>query len=141
VSDSGTVPSDAESAEPSASELSVAADPNYNPITLKEYFQTWYDGGLTDLQLDEFERGLLGKRVVWEGTVSKVASEWDGRIDVRLKPSDGSSHETAFLEFDPEHRSFLLSLREGQRVRVTCVIEGFVVSPFLKKCSIIRILE
>ena len=121
-------------------EFEAVTDPNYHPITLKEYFSTWYEGELTDLQRDEFEASILNKRVVWEGTVDKISSDSDGKIDVQLEPNDGS-YGTAFLEFDPEHRSLLLNIKERQKLRVSCVVRGFVVSPFLEKCSIIRVLK
>jgi len=121
-------------------ELAAVTDPNYHPITLKKYFSIWYEGKLTDLQRDELEATLLNKRVVWEGTVDKISSGPDGQINVRLEPRDGS-YGTAFLEFDPKHRSLLLNIKERQELRVTCVVSGFVASPFLEKCSVIRILQ
>ena len=124
----------------STAELAATTDPNYHPITLLEYFRTWYADGFTDLQRDEFEASLLGKRVVWDGTASNIAADSDGNIDMYLNANDGS-YGTAFLEFEAVHRPVLLTLREGVKLRVTCVITGYVASPFLKQCSVIRVLD
>jgi len=80
----GSSPGDAGSPVPSASERSLVADPEYHPVTLKEYLHTRYEGGLTDLQSDGFEASLRGKRIVWEGTALNVAPGQDGGVKMQL---------------------------------------------------------
>ena len=119
----------------------IAADPNYNPITLKQFFDSVYTPNMTGLQRDELMSGMVGTRVLWEGELASIEGERNNAIRVTLIPLQDPFLRTARLTFGLEHRSLLLSLQEKQRVLVTCnVRDVLAITPYLDQCSILRIL-
>lgn len=120
----------------------IAADSNYNPITLTQFFDSVYAPNVTGLQRDELMSGMVGTRVLWEGELASIEGERNNAIRVRLTPLQDAFLRYALLTFGLEHRSLLLSLQEKQRVLVTCNVRDVLgLTPHLDQCSILRILD
>lgn len=83
---------------------------------------------------------MLGRRVIWSGTIKSVESKSDALLSVVVEPIDGT-HGTAFLDFDQSQRQDLLELHDKQQIRFTGVIRGYVASPFLSECRLLRLLK
>lgn len=117
-------------------------DPQFSPMTMEEYFEQWFNGAKSSLQREELEQSMLGKRVIWNGEISKIESASSGSIDVIVKvKSDHLFLATAFLNFNKDQRGELLRLHEGQTVRFTGVIRSFISSPFLRDCKILTVVK
>jgi hypothetical protein len=113
---------------------------SFSSITLDEYFEKYFAEAATALQRDQLQRDLVGKTVVWSGSVSSVEPGERGAVKIvvrQLGKPDSLLSNAAFLEFDSSQRSELLPLRSGQAIRFTCVIRAFVVSPFLERCKLL----
>lgn len=120
----------------------IAADSNYNPITLEQFFDSLYAPNVTGLQRDELMTSMVGTRVLWEGELASIQGGLNNTIRVTLTPLQESFLKNAILTFGAGHRSLLLSLQEEQRVLVTCNVRDVVVlTPYLDQCSILRILD
>ena len=109
-------------------------------MTLEEYFDAWYHKATTSLQRDELERQMLGRRVIWNGTIRSVESKSENLLRIVVEPID-ASYGQAFLDFDQSQRQELLRLHEKQKIRFTGVIHSYVASPFLSRCKLLQVLK
>lgn len=107
---------------------------------MEEYFDRYYRKSTTDLQRDELQRGLLNRRIIWNGTITAIKSGDNDGIDVWVEPTNGH-YGTAFLEFDKSQRPQLAELEVGQQIRFTGRIRSYVASPFLFECKLLRVLK
>ena len=113
---------------------------DFSPLTMSDYFQRWYDDSKTQLQRQEFENGILGKRVVWQGTIGSVELKSHGQILLTLKDQKKGFH-TAFFYFEEHQKGELLKLQPDQRVKISGRVERIIASPILGECRILEILE
>jgi hypothetical protein len=121
-------------------EADVASKANsFSSITLDEYYRRIDDTTTTALQRDQFQEDLLGKTIIWSGSIQAVEPGQEGTIEIVVVPS-GKANEllySAFLSFDASQKDELLPLRKGQAIKFTCVIKHFVTSPFLERCRLL----
>ena len=118
----------------------ISEDDTYSPISLDQFFETFFDGSLTKLQQDEFANSLVNRRIVWEGIVKSVEPERDGVITILIHPPD-EDFKTAFLKFDSRMKSDLLRIKTGQRIRATGIVRNIISSPFVRDCQILKVTE
>jgi hypothetical protein len=117
----------------------AAKDSRFSGMTMDEYFEQWYRGAKSSLQRDELEQSMLGRRIIWTGKIKTIESKYSGEIRVIVE-TDGQTG-SAFLDFTKDQRGDLLKLQEGQTIRFTGIIRSFVVSPFLKDCKILKVIN
>ena len=113
---------------------------NFSPITIEEFFSRMYVTSATSLQIDEFEKQMLGKTVIWTGRINSIEPGHDNTVRVTVIPPSGQ-YGTAFLDFDLSQRQEFLGLKKGQLIQLTGIIRNFVASPFLKNCRLLSILD
>ncbi len=120
-------------------EAGIAAEAeSFSPVTMPEFFEEWYDEATTDLQSDELEQLLLGKRVVWSGEIAAIEPGRDHGVRVVVRPT-GDIYGRAYLDFGESWRADLLGREQGQVMRFTCVVRSFVANPFLDGCRILAL--
>ena len=117
-----------------------AAAGDFSPLSIREYFEVWYDHSMTDLQRGEFENSVIGKRVVWEGTVSSIKPGSDERILLTLEDKM-EGRFTAFFYFEKDQREELLRLQPNQHIKVSGRIRSIIDSPFLYESRVLQILD
>jgi hypothetical protein len=118
----------------------ASGDPSYSPMTMEEYFDSWFNKATTSLQRHALEEKMKSRRVVWSGVVDTVKADAHVGIRMTVHPVDGS-YGTAFLDFDDSQKAQLVEIHQKQHIRSTGVIRNFVSSPFLSDCRIIRVLK
>ena len=121
---------------PDGQEASVAAQSDFSPMTMEEYFDAWYNKASTSLQRDALEERMRNKRVIWRGIVSGVEAGREAGVRVTVRARN-NIYGTAFLDFDASQRQDLLTLVPKQEIRFTCVIRDFISSAFLKDCKLL----
>ncbi len=119
----------------------ISEDDTYSPISLKQFFEKFYDSSLTELQHDEFVNSLNDRRVVWEGVVKSVKPERSGELTVVIHSPD-DNHEKVFLKFDNKLKEDLLGIKLGQQIRATGIVSDIIVdAPFVRHCQILKVLD
>jgi hypothetical protein len=122
-----------------AQEAQIARDASaFSPISFQEVVDRRTSG--TDLQRDALQEELLGKAVIWNGTIVTIKSGDGATTDITVVPQKGSL-EFALLNFDSTQRQEFLKLKEGQVIRFTGIIKRFYIAPALEKCRLIQVLD
>ncbi len=106
---------------------------------MDQFYDSWKDKTLTDLQRDQFEKNYIGQKVVWEANFSSVTEETDGLLWVSLtsvKENNYGHHVIAV--FEASHKEALLTINKDELVVVSGVVDSFSLSPLIKKCSVTR---
>lgn len=125
----------------SKTELSIVTkDKTLSPISLDQFYETYYNNSLTDLQQEDFVNKQMNRRMVWEGLIRSVEEETDGTITILIY-SKKRENNKAFCKFNKEHREDLLELKPKQYIRVTGVLRNVVASPFLRECKLLEVLQ
>jgi hypothetical protein len=123
-------------AQQEAALTSTAA--NFVPLTIDQYFDTWFSGAKTQLQRRALETRILGKRIIWLGVVDEVKEESGGGITVIAKPKENNFSRSVFLTFPAAQRDELVVLEPGQEIRFTGLVKSIVgSSPFLDDCRLL----
>jgi len=120
--------------------LAATGDEAYSPITLEQFYATYYDKALTTLQQEELARQFLGRRVIWEGVVKSVESDPSGTITVIIE-SQKSDWTKVFMKFDEQHKSHLLRIKPRQTIRATGILRNVVASPFVRECTLLKVWD
>lgn len=125
----------------SINEINYATDPAYSPVTLEQFYETYYNKSLTGLQQEHFVEGIMNKRVVWEGIIKNIEPESDGKqVSIRII-SPKNDQWVAHMKFSKNHLDELLKLKEGQKIKITGFLRNVVASPFVRECSIVRVWD
>ena len=108
----------------------------------------------TALQISESMASLGGQRVYWDGYVGAVHEcgstcyvrlymksvflQWY-EINNSIHLEDGDDNHSAQVYFDSWHRSQLLKLQVGQKIRVGCTFDKVISknTPILEECNLI----
>ena len=99
----------------------AASSSSFSPVSMKEFFDTFFNFSLTDLQRSDFVSRQIGKRVIWEGIIGTV-SEFQNEVRVGITDEDASIVYLAIFTFPTDHRSDLLNLKTRQKVKITGIL-------------------
>lgn len=123
-------------------EATVAANsPSFSSITMQEFFSTMFNWSLTSLQRDEILKQHLGRTVIWQGRISNVSdATMDNSIEVIMVEGNVDTIHLAFLTFSPNYRASLLSLKSGQELEITGILQRFDGQAHLDNCRTLRVL-
>ena len=115
-------------------------DETFSPITFDQFYETFHDDSLTNLQKEDFVKKQMNRRFIWEGLIRKIEEKSDGRILVIIK-SKTNDWYIAFCWFGKEHRQDLLSLKPKQHIKLTGILCSVDLEPFLCECKLLEILD
>lgn len=134
----------AERARPAPSGLRAGvAEAVASPVTFDAFAARMTDTELTELQRRLYLQDHLGRRVEWDGEVRRVrpapAADGEPRFLLGISPEPESA-VVASCWFGAGWGNDLGGLTLGQRVTVSCVLEGYgAAGPTLGDCRLKRV--
>ena len=135
--------------------LAIEEAEEISPLSFQEVLALsgTYPTTKTALQIAESMASLVGQRVYWDGYVGTVHEcGTTCYVSLYMKPvflkwfeynnsihlENGDGNHWAQIYFDPWHRSQLLKLEVGQKIRVGCTFTRINVAvPILGECNLI----
>ena len=106
--------------------------------SIDKLYSKWRDEELTELQRDQFEKELIGKKVRWDATMKSIGEESDGYYWTSLGSIEKNWGVHVIAVFESKYREVLLLVRKDQKVTVTGTIDSFSLAPLLKGCKIVK---
>lgn len=106
-------------------------------LSFEEYYKKIDDLKDRFFEKEEFIKELKGKKVIWEGYVSRVSSNEDGSMTLTFKVVKDETFNFALVDFEKNWKTKLFSLRKNDKIKVHAIFkEEKIRSPWLEGISL-----